>query len=78
MLGFHADADDGTAIELLDGELEDARWFSRDDIRSGVANGAPLLSPPISIAYRLIEQWFDREQPGELAKIVARQPVWRR
>jgi NAD+ diphosphatase len=54
MLGFsaHALTDE---VHLEDQELEDARWFTRSDIREGV----PLLPPPVSISYRLIESWFD-------------------
>jgi NAD+ diphosphatase len=54
MLGFtaHAVTKD---VHLKDQELEDARWFSRADIVSGV----PLLPPGVSISFRLIEHWFD-------------------
>jgi NAD+ diphosphatase len=54
MLGFMANA---TTHEIIrrDDELEDARWFSR----SQVASGVPLLPPKQSISYALIEHWFD-------------------
>jgi NAD+ diphosphatase len=55
MLGFHADAD-STFIKLNDGELADAGWFSRDDL----AQGSVALPPPQSIAFRLIEHWFNQ------------------
>ena len=54
MLGFMAQAL-STEIHLRDGELEDARWFTRGDISSGAA----LLPPRLSISFRLIEHWFD-------------------
>ena len=54
MLGFRAwPASD--LITLHDGELEDARWVRRDDIVAGQVR----LPPRVSIAYRLIEEWFD-------------------
>jgi NAD+ diphosphatase len=53
MLGFHACAPFGPV--RLDGELEDARWFELDELRS--APGV-LLPPPYTIARRLIEAWF--------------------
>ena len=53
MLGFRAVARTHE-ISLRDGELEDARWFSRAD----VAAGHPALPPPGSISARLIEGWF--------------------
>ena len=59
MLGYTATTRD-VAIELRDRELEDARWFSRPEIRRAVTDGSLRLPPTISIAYRLVEQWFDR------------------
>lgn len=58
MLGFHAAAR-STDIRLNDGELIEARWLSRADI---IARRV-LLPPPISIAFRLIERWFN-QVPG--------------
>ncbi|MEM9056672.1 MAG: NAD(+) diphosphatase [Pseudomonadota bacterium] len=64
MVGFHARATND-AIRLRDKELEDARWFSRDEVAAMVARQAGLPSS-ISIAFRLIEQWYDRGEPGAL------------
>jgi NAD+ diphosphatase len=55
MLGFHAVAR-SEAITLRDGELQDARWFTRAD----VAAGHPALPPPGAISARLIDAWFNR------------------
>jgi NAD+ diphosphatase len=54
MLGFRAVARTHE-ITLRDGELEDARWFSRAD----VAAGHPALPPAGSISARLIDGWFN-------------------
>jgi NAD+ diphosphatase len=54
MLGFHADAE-SMDIKLNDGELADARWLSRDEL----INGDITVPPPQSIAFRLIERWFN-------------------
>jgi NAD+ diphosphatase len=62
MLGFTAETQD-QRIKLGDEELEDARWFGRRELREAVENGAVKLSTPISISYRLIEDWFDAESP---------------
>ena len=62
MLGFHARAQRGAQIRL-GGELEDARWFTRDEI----ASGTPLLPPSHAISYRLIAAWYDRTAPVPLA-----------
>jgi NAD+ diphosphatase len=56
MLGFRAVARTHD-ITLRDGELEDARWFSRADI----AAGHPALPPPGAISARLIDGWFGGE-----------------
>jgi len=53
MLGFRAVARTHE-IHLRDGELEDARWFSRAD----VAAGHPALPPPGAISARLIDAWM--------------------
>ena len=58
MLGFTAQAV-STAIRLNDGELEDARWLSRDEIIGELRRGTLRLPPDVSISYRLIEDWFD-------------------
>lgn len=54
MIGFRAWARPGSAVRCT-GELEDARWFSREEIRAGAA----LLPPVYSISYRLIATWMD-------------------
>jgi NAD+ diphosphatase len=54
MLGFTARAAT-QEIDLRDLELEDARWFTREDIVAGT----PYLPPSVSISFRLIEHWFD-------------------
>ena len=52
----------------LDGdELEEARWFSRQQIRDGLADGSLLLPNPISISFRLIETWYDSQPQYRLA-----------
>ena len=53
MLGFRAVARTHD-ITLRDGELEDARWFTRADL----AAGHPALPPAGAISARLIDAWF--------------------
>ena len=53
MLGFIAMAK-STEIRLNDGELEDAQWFTRDQLRSEF----PKLPFKISIARRLVDYWI--------------------
>jgi NAD+ diphosphatase len=53
MLGFTCRYVGGEA-HTRDGELEDVRWFERDELRTGGA----LLPPPLAIARRLIDDWL--------------------
>jgi len=65
MLGFTAHAL-STDVHRKDKELEDARWFSREDIRARHF----LLPTGLSISYRLIEHWFDAGHGVPLRDIV--------
>jgi len=56
MLGFRATASP-QPVKLGD-ELEDARWFSAEEIRSQIASGDLLISPRLSISRWLIEDWL--------------------
>jgi NAD+ diphosphatase len=63
MLGFEAEAEPDTP--KVDGELEDARWFTVDEIAAARSpqrehGGGLRLSPSISIARALIEHWYQR------------------
>jgi len=53
MLGFIATAATNE-IRLNDGELEDARWFTREEL----ASDFPKLPYKISIARRLVDHWI--------------------
>jgi NAD+ diphosphatase len=57
MLGFVARART-VEIDGGDGEIAEARWFTREGLRDDVGHGRVLLSPPVSIARRLIEHWY--------------------
>ncbi|HEX2202209.1 MAG TPA: NAD(+) diphosphatase, partial [Longimicrobium sp.] len=57
MVGFTAETD--AQPVTLDDELEDARWFTRDEIRRGLADGTFLLPSEVSISYRLVAEWLE-------------------
>jgi NAD+ diphosphatase len=59
MLGFRARARPDSPVRV-NGELEDARWFTREQIRAGAA---ALLPFSHSISRRLIVEWLE-EQPS--------------
>ena len=54
------------SISLQDQELEDARWFTREEMVAGLKDGTLRMPSSISIAYRLIEDWFDEGAPVPL------------
>jgi NAD+ diphosphatase len=58
MLGYRAFCDADAVPSARDGELEDARWFSKDELRTG---GGLLLPTPVSIAWLLITDWLDED-----------------
>jgi NAD+ diphosphatase len=64
MLGFRAAAPGGQPIRVDEEEISEARWFSRDDLRAGLASAEVLMPPPVSIAHRIIESWYGEDLPG--------------
>jgi NAD+ diphosphatase len=62
MLGFTARTEDPTL--RLDGEeISDARWYRRDELRAVVDDGSVLLPSAVSIARRLVEDWYGEPLP---------------
>ncbi|MEJ2172311.1 MAG: NAD(+) diphosphatase [Woeseiaceae bacterium] len=59
MLGFFAEAT-STDIALNDGELDDARWFTREEL---LGSDLPKLPFRISISRRLVDDWIDLGKP---------------
>lgn len=55
MLGYEARVVGGT-VEAVDNELEDVRWFTREELRTGTGT----FPPSASIAYWLINGWLER------------------
>ena len=62
MLGFSAHART-TEVHRHDGEIAEARWFTRAELLADIDDGRVRLSPPISIARRLIEHWYGEPLP---------------
>ena len=61
MLGFEAVTDGDAQPRAADGELEDVRWFSRDELREAASWGTgPGLQLPgaVSIARHLVDGWL--------------------
>ncbi|MEA5445062.1 NAD(+) diphosphatase [Gammaproteobacteria bacterium AB-CW1] len=61
MLAYTAESRDAT-IRCLDGELRDAEWWRREDLRTAVAEQGLQLPTHHSVARRLIEDWLQKGQ----------------
>jgi NAD+ diphosphatase len=59
MLGFVARAENADPLRLDPDEIEEARWFTRDELRSGA--GPRALPPPVSIARHILDRWLAGE-----------------
>ena len=61
MLGYTARAEGDLTLRLDPTEIEEARWFTRDELRSGA--GPQALPPAVSIARHIIDRWMKDELP---------------
>jgi len=60
MIGCHAEAD-GDALRIDTAELDDARWFTREEVAAALEDhpDAPFQAPPrAAIARTLLERWL--------------------
>jgi NAD+ diphosphatase len=66
MIGCHAYADD-PAITIDKTELDDARWFTREEVvyameglKTGREDGAFIAPPPFAVAHHLLKWWIEQ------------------
>ncbi len=71
MLGFSAKAVTDK-ITLHDKELEDAKWVTRDELINGLLNKTLKSPTSYSIAYRLLENWFNSNSSEKLSDIISK------
>jgi NAD+ diphosphatase len=64
MVGFFARART-TEISVDGAEISDARWFTREEMRSEAEAGTLVLPGGISISRSLVETWYGGELPGQ-------------
>ncbi len=64
MLGFEARALT-TDVEVDGVEIEDARWFTRGEMRAEAEAGTLVLPGGISISRSLVEHWYGGRLPGQ-------------
>jgi len=56
MLGFVARVEGSEELVVDRTEIEEAHWFTRDQLRAG--EGPAALPPPVSIARHIIDRWL--------------------
>jgi NAD+ diphosphatase len=59
MLGFVARVEGDDVLVLDPDEIEEARWFTREELATG--NGPRALPPPVSIARHILDRWVAGE-----------------
>jgi NAD+ diphosphatase len=64
MLGFVGRAET-TEIRVDADEIEDARWFTRADMRAEAEAGTLVLPAGVSISRSLVEHWYGGALPGQ-------------
>jgi NAD+ diphosphatase len=62
MLGFVARVEGDDTLRPDATEIEEARWFTREELRSGA--GPQALPPPVSIARNILDRWIAGEFSG--------------
>jgi NAD+ diphosphatase len=70
MVGFTAKAL-SRDIHLRDDELEDARWFTPEQIANGLRDGSFATPPPLSVSYQLLAHWLRSGFAIELDALIA-------
>jgi NAD+ diphosphatase len=74
MCGFYAEAV-GQECEASD-EMDELRWLTAQQIEAALRSDEIRLPPPVSIAFRLISDWY-RDQSGEdLERLVRAAGSW--
>ena len=63
MLGFVGRAE-STRIAVDGKEIQDARWFTRAEMRTGAEAGELVLPGGVSISRSLVEHWYGGPLPG--------------
>ncbi len=76
MCGFYAEA--ATRECRPSDELAEVRWFSVAELDAAVAADEVRLPPPVSIAFRLIADWYQQQCGRDLEPLVRRAGNWLR
>jgi NAD+ diphosphatase len=64
MVGFTCEAEEGQELHFSDGEIEEAHWYTREELKAAALAGEVLLPGKVSIARQLLEHWYGGDLPG--------------
>ncbi len=67
MCGFYAEAETRDCVPST--ELAELRWLTADELTGAVNTREVLLSPPVSIAFRLLADWYKLQGCGDLENV---------
>jgi NAD+ diphosphatase len=76
MCGFYAEA--ATRECRPSDELAEVRWFSVAELEAAIATDEIRLPPPVSIAFRLIADWYQQQCGRDLEPLVRSAGNWLR
>jgi NAD+ diphosphatase len=68
MCGFYAEAESRECVPSV--ELEELRWFTVAELTAAVRDHSVLLSAPVSIAFRLLADWYKQQGGGDLEQLI--------
>jgi len=68
MCGFYAEAQSRDCV--VSEELEEVRWYTVAELDAAVLEDSVRLSPPVSIAFRLLADWYFKQSGKDLELLV--------
>lgn len=75
MCGFYAEA--ASRDHRASEEMTEVRWLTASELEAAITSDEVRLPPPVSIAFRLIADWYRRVSGGDLEPLVRSAGSWR-
>ena len=74
MCGFYAEAESRDCAPT--DEMEELRWITADGLARAIEQDDIRVSPPVSIAFRLLSDWYRTQTGEDLEDLVRRSGSW--
>lgn len=74
MCGFYAEAESRECAPT--DEMEELRWITANDLARAIEQDDIRVSPPVSIAFRLLSDWYRKQTGEDLEDLVRRSGSW--